>query len=138
MTVQTQSRLEPQRVPCRQPSQLDLLLVEQNVGEIFGLRIRDRDLEAVFARVAAAGDVNRGGGGEGVDREMEGLAEGKEFLDGNVLGQQALQGDVRLRTCRQVAGTKKRSVDVLTERTRSEPQLAAHLARRPARQSRES
>lgn len=101
MTVQAQPRLEPQRVPRRQPGQLDLLLVEQNVGEIFGLRVRDRDFKAVFARVATAGDVNRGGGREGMNREVHGLAKCEEFLDGNVLGQQSLQGDMRLRTCKQ-------------------------------------
>jgi hypothetical protein len=54
--VQAQARFQPQRVARAQADRLDFGLGQQFARQRLGLRRRHRDLEAVLAGVAAAGD----------------------------------------------------------------------------------
>jgi hypothetical protein len=56
VAVQAQAGFQPQRVTRAQAGGLDLGLVEQGQRQPLGFAGRHRDLEAVFAGVAAAGD----------------------------------------------------------------------------------
>src|ERR1044071_7075646 len=84
-----QPRFEPQRVARAEADRLHRGMGEQFAGECFGVRGRDRDLEAIFAGVTGARRE--------VFAERAGAHEGKACRIGKrLLGRRALKRDERM------------------------------------------
>mmetsp|Transcript_38782 Transcript_38782/g.97035 ORF Transcript_38782/g.97035 Transcript_38782/m.97035 type:complete len:231 (-) Transcript_38782:658-1350(-) len=56
VAIQTQTRLQTQRIPCAKCGWLDGLIAQECTGQLDGMLARHGDLESVFSRVSASGD----------------------------------------------------------------------------------
>ena len=73
VAIEAEAGLEPERIARAEPDRLHLRLGEERPGEGLGMVGGDRDLEAVLAGVAGAGDVAVGA----VERGARGAHEGE-------------------------------------------------------------
>ena len=97
VAVEAEARLEPQRIARAEADRLHLGLGQQRVARAAGRVRRDRDLEAVLARVAGAGDVAPDAADRAAARAVMNAmaaASGASFASDR-LGRRALQGEQR-------------------------------------------
>ena len=138
VAVEAQPRLEPERVARAEPDRGDVGLGQQQAGQHLGARRRKRNLVAVLAGVAGAGDegldvAESGGPGAHERHVLQGLAR-RETREGR-RGERSLDRDQRrvverrqAHACRQALANES-EVDGLARRVDDEPQDAVGAGR---------